>query len=322
MYYCNINVLNALWADVKPCTELSIKFSPKPDSTFYSYIVRKINCSEDLLNAVFRLFSRQLSLYVLVIYIVTSQGCGTLVHHKVEIGDTLYSIGFYYGQDYRDIAQWNDIPSPYVLHSGQWLRVAPPEKEWWEGRKQHNNNKPYKSDSYKYNNKNHIARSSGGSTAIKSTDANASTVVEKTNHLVKSKSVQTEDFTERATPIRRWIWPSKGTLKDPHKKFSERNKGIDIKGKQGQPIRASAAGKVVYSGNGLIGYGRLIIIKHNKTYLSAYAHNESVSIKEGDMVKQGQQIARMGQTPEQHILLHFEIRKNGKPVDPLRLLSR
>jgi len=257
--------------------------------------------------------NRLASGYLLVFFIVIAQGCGTLVHHKVEKGDTLYSIGFYYGQDYRDIAQWNDIASPYSLHAGQWLRVAPPEKEWWEGRKLQNNNKPPKSDSHN-NKKKTIAR------------AGASGNKSKSSYPVKSKSVRTEDdadtYYDLASPVRRWHWPSNGVLLNPKSKFSERNKGIDIKGKQGQPIRAAAAGKIVYSGNGLIGYGRLIIVKHNKTYLSAYAHNESVLVKEGDVVKQGQQIARMGQTPEKQILLHFEIRKNGKPVDPLRFLSR
>lgn len=239
--------------------------------------------------------------HTLVFIIVIVQGCGTLVHHKVEKGDSLYSIGFYYGQDYRDIAQWNDIPAPYILRPGQWLRVAPPEKEWWEGRKQHNNNKPTRPDK---NNKK-LARAENN----------------KNKYSVKSKAVQTEDFTDKASPVRKWYWPSNGDLLDPQKKFSERNKGIDIRGKRGQPIRATAAGKVVYSGNGLIGYGKLIIIKHNKTYLSAYAHNEAMLVKEGDFVKQGQHIAKMGLTPDKRVLLHFEIRKNGKPVDPLRHLA-
>lgn len=232
---------------------------------------------------------------------VFSQGCGTLVHHKVEKGDSLYSIGFYYGQDYRDIAKWNNIPAPYVLVPGQWLRVAPPDPEWWEGRKQQNNNKP---SNLRINNKIAITGN------------------KKNQYPAKPRLVTPEDFTDKTSPVRQWIWPSKGTLLDPGKKFSERNKGIDIAGKQGQPIHATAAGKIVYSGSGLIGYGKLIIIKHNKTYLSAYAHNEEMLVNEGDIVKQGQQIAKMGVTPEKHVLLHFEIRKNGKPVDPLRLLAQ
>ena len=241
------------------------------------------------------------------------QGCGTLVHHKVEKGDTLYSIGFYYGQDYRDIAQWNEISTPYALNPGQWLRVVPPEKEWWEGRKLQNNNKPLRSDSRSDKNKKKTTRIGNN----------------KKQHPIKSRLVQTEDFTDQASPVRKWFWPTKsvtgkpikGDVINPKKKFSERNKGIDIRGKQGQPVLATADGKIVYSGSGLIGYGKLIIIKHNKTYLSAYAYNQAMLVKEGDIVKQGQRIAKMGLTPDKRVLLHFEIRKNGKPVDPLRLLA-
>ena len=245
---------------------------------------------------------RPIPKYILVFYMLFVQGCGTLVHHRVETGDTLYSIGFYYGQDYRDIAQWNEISTPYALFPGQWLRVVPPEKEWWEGRKRQNNNKPIRSA----NNKKKTTRIGNNNK----------------QHPIKSRPVQTEDFTDKASPVRKWFWPTKGDLLNPRKKFSERNKGIDIRGRQGQPIKATAEGKVVYSGNGLIGYGKLIIIKHNKSYLSAYAHNEAMLVKEGDIVKQGQHIAKMGLTPDKRVLLHFEIRKNGKPVDPLRLLAR
>jgi lipoprotein NlpD len=102
--------------------------------------------------------------------------------------------------------------------------------------------------------------------------------------------------------------------------FSEATKGIDIVGKAGEPVTASAAGKVVYSGAGLRGYGKLIIIKHNNTYLSAYAHNNKILVKEGQTVAKGQKIGEMGSTDTDLVRLHFEIRKNGKPVDPLKHL--
>jgi lipoprotein NlpD len=114
-----------------------------------------------------------------------------------------------------------------------------------------------------------------------------------------------------------WIWPTKGKILDG---FSEGTKGIDISGTLGQAVNASAAGKVVYSGGGLRGYGKLIIIKHNSTYLSAYAHNNKLLVKEGQAVSQGQKIAEMGSTDSSLVKLHFEIRKNGKPVDPLKHL--
>ena len=114
-----------------------------------------------------------------------------------------------------------------------------------------------------------------------------------------------------------WIWPTKGKVLE---EFSEGTKGIDITGTLGQAVNASAAGKVVYSGGGLRGYGKLIIIKHNSTYLSAYAHNNKLLVKEGQTVSKGQKIAEMGSTDSSLVKLHFEIRKNGKPVDPLKHL--
>jgi lipoprotein NlpD len=114
-----------------------------------------------------------------------------------------------------------------------------------------------------------------------------------------------------------WIWPTKGAVLE---EFSEGTKGIDISGTLGQAVNASAAGKVVYSGGGLRGYGKLIIIKHNSTYLSAYAHNNKLLVKEGQTVSKGQKIAEMGSTDSSLVKLHFEIRKNGKPVDPLKHL--
>jgi len=116
-----------------------------------------------------------------------------------------------------------------------------------------------------------------------------------------------------------WIWPATGKIVAG---FSESAnlKGIDIAGKSGQPIVASAAGKVVYAGTGLRGYGKLIIVKHNNTFLSAYAHNKEIEVKEGQQVTKGQKIAEMGDTDADQVMLHFEIRRLGKPVDPTKLL--
>ncbi|HSD60409.1 MAG TPA: peptidoglycan DD-metalloendopeptidase family protein, partial [Burkholderiales bacterium] len=114
-----------------------------------------------------------------------------------------------------------------------------------------------------------------------------------------------------------WILPTQGKLISG---FSEATKGVDISGRQGQPVLASAAGKVVYSGSGLRGYGKLIIIKHNKTFLSAYAHNDQLLVKEGQTVSKGQKIAEMGSSDADRVKLHFEIRRFGKPVDPLKYL--
>jgi len=245
---------------------------------------------------------------MLVVAVLLAVGCGGLVSHKVGPGDSLYSIGFYYGHDYRDIAEWNNIDAPYVIRDGQWLRVAPPDKRWFEEQKRQR-------------------QTSGKS--IASPKNLSKKLSKKTRHEsvvsrpVKIKKVPVaEDFTDKIGHINFWAWPAEGRLLNAGKAFSQRNKGIDIGGKRGQLVYATAQGKVVYGGSGLIGYGKLIIIKHNKTYLSAYAHNEKILVKEGDIVKRGQKIANMGRTPDNRIQLHFEIRRNGKPVDPLRFLKR
>ncbi len=116
-----------------------------------------------------------------------------------------------------------------------------------------------------------------------------------------------------------WGMPTKGKVIGQFSESANR-KGIDIAGKLGQPVMASAAGKVVYSGSGLRGYGKLIIIKHNKTYLSAYAHNDKILVKEGQSVSRGQKIAEMGNTDAKQVELHFEVRRFGKPVDPAKYL--
>jgi len=118
-----------------------------------------------------------------------------------------------------------------------------------------------------------------------------------------------------STTVHAWCWPAQG-------KMIRANKGIDISGKYGSPIKATAGGKVVYSGSALRGYGKLLIIKHNEQYLSAYAHNSELLAKEGEQIKRGQIIAKMGNTDPRHTKLHFEIRKNGKPINPLSLLPR
>jgi murein DD-endopeptidase MepM/ murein hydrolase activator NlpD len=120
----------------------------------------------------------------------------------------------------------------------------------------------------------------------------------------------------KAGPLSTWRWPAKGKIVTH---FSASNKGINIAGQAGEPIYAAAAGKVVYSGNGLRGYGNLIILKHNNLYLSAYAHNSNVLVKEGDWVRRGQKIAEMGDTGSDKVMLHFEIRRAGKSVNPTSL---
>jgi len=271
-------------------------------------------------------FVKGVAFFALFFYVLVLQGCGSLVHHKVENGDSLYSIGFYYGHDYRDIAKWNDIPAPYVIQEGQWLRVAPPDQEWWAERAAQRKRNNSKSNRPKSNRQRADAKNNKN-TNKKNNDLRLVNKIEQNKRKSTRQSTNTtrkvleKDFTDRSGEVSGWVWPTKGRLINANKPFSQRGKGIDIGGQRGQLVYATAKGKVVYGGNGLIGYGNLIILKHNKAYLSAYAHNEKILVKEGDIVQRGQKIARMGLTPDKKIQLHFEIRRNGKPVDPLRYLK-
>jgi len=209
--------------------------------------------------------------------------------YKVKKGDTLYSISWRYGLDYKSLAKINKIRSPYKIYIGQKLY--------------------FKSKNTK------VAKAGTSKTSSKKV-----TTAKKTSSTKKST-------TSKKTPQGSqynltWRWPTKGSVISTFSKSSTGRKGIDIAGKQGQTIQAAAAGKVVYSGNGLPRYGNLLIIKHNDVYLSAYAHNQKLLVKEGQKIKAGQKIATLGRSGTQRDQLHFEIRRNGKPVDPLRFLPK
>jgi lipoprotein NlpD len=217
--------------------------------------------------------------------------------HVVRKGETLYAIAFRYGMDYREIARSNGIASPFVIYSDQSLLIDPDHT---------------------------VARVASTrdkqTLSVKgSTDKQAKTakVITKRKTETNSKPTETaKKVTDSAAT--QWTWPVKGKLLKSFKGSGD--KGIDIAGELGQPVRAAAAGKVVYSGGGLIGFGELIIIKHNKRYLSAYGHNNKLLVKQGAMVESGQHIANMGRSGTDIIKLHFEIRRDGKPIDPIRYL--
>lgn len=221
-------------------------------------------------------------------------------HHKVVSGDTLYSISWNYNLDYKAIAAWNNIKTPYVIYLGQSLRLTvPPTKKAI----------PKETISKK------ISRVKAKPTVIKPTVIKP--VVQKTPATKKAtKKIENVQYTKKIN----WHWPTTGKLLKSNSPISKN--GLNIAGKTGQLIKASGDGVVVYSGNGLLGYGRLIIIKHNQTYLSAYAHNSALLVKEGDHVASGQQIAKMGKDSNGQTLLHFEIRKNGTPVVPTKYLPK
>lgn len=221
-------------------------------------------------------------------------------HHIVVSGDTLYSISWNYNLDYKAVARWNAIKAPYVIYPGQSLRlIAHTRKE--EAQKKAVVKKTVLPDKK---------------------DKGKKTVVKKSETVKKGTKRGEPEKKEPVKSARKinWQWPTTGKLVKSSSPISK--KGLDIAGKKGQLIKASASGNVVYSGSGLLGYGRLIIIKHNETYLSAYAHNSVLMVKEGDSVSSGQQIARMGQDGNGQVLLHFEIRKNGNPVDPATYLPK
>ncbi len=228
--------------------------------------------------------------------------CGGLVNHRVEKGETLYAIGWRYGQDYRDIARWNNLKPPYTIYEGQWLRVAPPVTPWWQ-------------DDYPERAEAHRRQGARANNEKKSSPRQA----RKTPPRVARSAVPREQV---AMPRGRWRWPVSKVDGAKIHRVSKHRKGIAIRGRLREPVLAAADGKVVYRGSGLVGLGKLIIVKHNRTFLSAYAHNAEFLVKEGDSVRQGQPIARMGRTDAGEVLLYFEIRKNGKPVDPLSYLPR
>ncbi len=227
--------------------------------------------------------------------------CGAHVYHQVRPGDTLYSVSWHYSQDYRQVAKWNGLGSPYMINEGQWLRVAPPGPD-----------AGLEPPVY--------AKSAAKLEARKTKNNNTKNQSKKTGRQSVALAKQRPYSSSSAAVA--WRWPLKGKL---IRKFNANNpgqQGIDISAAAGTLVYAAAGGKVVYSGNGLRGYGNLIIIKHNDKYLSAYAHNKTILVKEGVMVKQGQEIARVGATESKQVKLHFQVRVDGKPVDPLRYLPK
>jgi lipoprotein NlpD len=232
-----------------------------------------------------------LYLLMLGIGIVSCGSLNELVQENNQVGwytvkksDTIYAIAWRYGLDYQQLARWNQITPDFIIYPGQRLRLDQPENS---------------------------TLAAGRSKQGNSTRKAASTTGNKATEPIKAGNKKVN-----------WRWPTSGKIMNTFAADELDRKGIDIAGKPGQAVRAVANGKVVYSGNGLAGYGNLIIIKHNDTYLSAYAYNQQRLVKEGMTVKGGTVISKMGQHPDGTTRLHFEIRKNGKPVDPLKYMPR
>ncbi len=254
-----------------------------------------------------------------------ANGTTTAEGYIVAPGDTLYSIAFANGMDFRELASINNIPPPYTIHPGQVLKLhaaaagagtavagaksaaAAPSAPVFE---------PVTPQA--------DAASGAASTQVAAASATAPTPPSATAPTAPVQPAATPTpppgATRNVAGIT-WRWPASGDLINGFQAGGD-STGINIGGKVGNPVRAAASGTVVYSGNGLIGYGELIIIKHNDTYLSAYGHNSKRLVKEGQHVDAGQEIALMGASGAPRVELHFEIRKNGKPVDPANYLPK
>ncbi|WP_426117776.1 peptidoglycan DD-metalloendopeptidase family protein [Pseudomonas sp. DSP3-2-2] len=233
----------------------------------------------------------------------------TTGQYVVRRGDTLFSIAFRYGWDYKALAARNQIPEPYTIRPGQTIR--------FDGRSGSS------ASSVATAGRPGVA-SSTSSTSTSSSGSVKTTVISKPISVVPvvippSGDVRTGPAGPSPTG---WTWPSSGILIGKFSSNGSLNKGIDIAGDLGQPVLAASDGSVVYAGSGLRGYGELIIIKHSDTYVSAYGHNRRLMVREGQQVKAGQTIAEMGSTGTDRVKLHFEIRRQGKPVDPLQFLPR
>lgn len=230
-----------------------------------------------------------------------AENAGKPGYYTVKAGDTLIRIGLENGQGWKDIARWNNLDNANLIEVGQVLRVAPPSAT-------------------AATETGVVARPVASSAVVPASAAStpkpaASAAVAVPAPIPAPTSAAAAASSEDDVPF---IWPASGTLLAG---FDEaRNKGYDISGKAGDPVLAAADGRVVYAGAGLRGYGNLVILKHNNTFLTAYAHNQALLVKEDQTVRRGQKIAEMGSTDADRVKLHFEIRRQGKPVDPVRYL--
>lgn len=236
-------------------------------------------------------------------------------------GDTLYGIAWRYGLDYRQVADWNRLANPDLIYPGQRIRLRPSHAK---SQAQDHPSVAFQGQSIREIPEPPPATASVNDSPNRFPEPRQETgSATKTPDQLASISPQTGRRTsdsERKVGERVWRWPAEGEIMRSYQPNVPGRKGIHIGGQLGQTVRAASPGQVVYSGNGLPGYGRLIIVKHSDTLLSAYGYLGSVFVREGDSVGIGQPIAEMGANSENHPALHFEIRQNGKPVDPLQFL--
>ena len=239
--------------------------------------------------------------------------------HTVRKGETVYAVAWQHSLDYREVVVWNALQPPFVIYPGQQLELSGPAIATAEP-------VPYGVDEGISLTMNAAAPASETEPETQSAPAVISPPPSELDSAVPAPSSEASSETLSAVrfdsdaPVTAWQWPAEGKVIGRFGKSA--GNGVSIGGRRGQLIRAASNGRVVYSGGGLIGYGKLIIIKHNKSFLSAYAHNSEILVKEGDTVTGGQSIAKMGSTGTNRVMLHFEIRRDGKPVNPLRYLPK
>lgn len=237
-----------------------------------------------------------------------AENAGKPGYYTVQPGDTLFRIALDSGQTWRDVQSWNNLANPNVIEVGQVLRVAPPVGAAAVA-----------------------TPAAAAPTGVTAAPVASATVVSRPLTATSTAAATaTGTATVAPTPAApaavpasdavNFIWPAQGSVVV---NFDEaKNKGVAIGGKVGDPVLAAADGRVVYAGAGLRGYGNLIILKHNNTYLTAYAHNQALLVREDQAVKQGQKIAEMGSSDADRVKLHFEVRRQGKPVDPIAYLPK
>lgn len=262
---------------------------------------------------------------VLLLLLLLLAGCAPLEQldtperdprfYTIRQGDTLYSIAWRHQLDWRDLAGWNGIAEPYLIHPGNRLRLfAPP--------------------GYQPPPAAPVAAGPATVTPRQEPPPPTRTAIGSGEPSPPPPERRAEPAPPAQTPAPppprqptatgplTWQWPTEGRVINLSESQRAGKKGIHIAGERGQPVRAAAPGLVVYSGGGLIGFGQLVIIKHNETYLSAYGHNERILVSEGDEVRAGQNIAQMGSSGADRVMLYFEIRRDGNPVAPLSYLPR
>lgn len=244
--------------------------------------------------------------------IVTSQLRPDL--YRVRKGDTLYSIAFRYGLDFRQLARSNGISDRYAIYPGQTLKLKVLPARTVASKSSTKKIVPaQKTVSSKK------AVVPQNSTKPKAGVKSVAPAVKKSVSPPVARKAVASSAANRAL---NWRWPVSGKIIQGYSSRGKVNKGINFSGSKGDPVRAAEAGKIVYAGSGLLGYGNLVIINHNQKYLSAYAHNSRIHVKENDMVKVGDKIAEIGSSGATRTMLHFEIRKDGRPVDPMKYLPR